>query len=324
MRDQPAEVPQTVSPVAYDSYMLRVVVVVVVACVVVPRLAHAQSKSPSADALFAEGQRLIDAHKIDEACEKFLASLQLDPALGTRLNLADCRERQDRFVEAYQLYSEVVDEAMRGGKQSQLAFARQRLDSLALRLVRVTLKVADPQLAGLIVKVGGKPRAPAEWARTIAIEPGAIAVSATAPDHDAFEVSRDAQAGDQITIEIPPLAVHATAVVETKPVALQPARPPHTLTPWIVGGSGAVVVIASMVLGVHAKAVDDTGLAQPAPAGNSDIHTAVTEANVATGLFAAGVIAMGVGGYLYFRESRASVAPISDGHGAGVAIRAAW
>src|SRR5882724_8619438 len=54
-----------------------------------------------ADALFAEGRKLIDAHDDVGACEKFNEAIKLDPdAAGTMLNLGLCNEHLKKFASA--------------------------------------------------------------------------------------------------------------------------------------------------------------------------------------------------------------------------------
>src|SRR5690348_11334383 len=77
-----------------------------------------------AKALFDEGRKHVDAsdrasdslskeREIDIACDKFVASLDLDPQLGTRLNLADCRIRQRKLPEAYAILEDAVEQAQK-------------------------------------------------------------------------------------------------------------------------------------------------------------------------------------------------------------------
>ena len=254
---------------------------------------------------------------------KFVASLALEEALGTRLNLADCRERQQRFADAYNLYSDVADEAKHAGKQSQLEFARQRLTVLVPKIVRVRIVVTDVTLAGLVIKLGTHDVPQAAWARTLAVAPGSFAVSATAPGREPFEVERDAAPGDQITVDVPTLAPHVErAVVTTSTPA--PVPPPRSKLAWYVGGAGVLVVASSIALGWHAKSVSNAGDTQTAPMGNAKIHTAVIEADVATGVFAVGAVAIAAATYLYVRERRTQVVPMVGGNSLGAAIVGRW
>ena len=58
--------------------------------------AIAQEESAIAEQLFRDGRDLLDRGQTAQACEKFAASERLAPAIGTRLNLALCREKQGR------------------------------------------------------------------------------------------------------------------------------------------------------------------------------------------------------------------------------------
>jgi len=274
-----------------------------------------------ADALFAEGQALIAAQRIDEACDRFAQSLALDPALGTRLNLADCRERQSRFAAAYELYVEVIEEATRTAKQSQLLHAKERLDEMTPKVVRITLDIAEPSLAGLAIKLGDHQLSSSKWMRAIAHDPGSVALTASAPGRKPFEVSREAKAGDQITLVVPALVNADVATPEV--TAVRAASKPTVPAVWVIAGSGAVVV-SSMLLGLHAKSVYNEGNAIPGAEGDEKIHSAVFRANIATVLFIAGGIGVGVGTYLYLRERRTRVVPFTDGRGAGLALSGNW
>jgi hypothetical protein len=62
--------------------------------------ALAQPASVQAQSLFDDGQRLMQAGKLAEACAAFESSQKLDPAVITLLNLADCRERNHQLATA--------------------------------------------------------------------------------------------------------------------------------------------------------------------------------------------------------------------------------
>lgn len=92
------------------------------------------SKSPEAlaqaEASFAEGRRLMNAGKWAEACEHFAASLELDRAIGTLLNLANCEERTGDTRAACKHYAEARDIAQQKGSDAREQLAVQRLGAL--------------------------------------------------------------------------------------------------------------------------------------------------------------------------------------------------
>lgn len=57
-----------------------------------PKLTPPNPRAAEAEALFEDGRNLMNAGQILPACEKFEASAAIDIAIGTLLNLANCRE----------------------------------------------------------------------------------------------------------------------------------------------------------------------------------------------------------------------------------------
>ena len=57
----------------------------------------------AAEATFRQATALMDEERFAEACEKFAASQDLDPGLGTLLHLADCYDRAGRTASAWAL-----------------------------------------------------------------------------------------------------------------------------------------------------------------------------------------------------------------------------
>lgn len=64
--------------------------------------------------------------QMDEACARFSESLELDRAVGTLLNLANCMERSGRVPRACELYAEARELAMAAGSDARAGFARDR------------------------------------------------------------------------------------------------------------------------------------------------------------------------------------------------------
>jgi hypothetical protein len=85
--------------------------------------------------LFSEGRELKAAGKIDEACARFEVSWQAERATGTELNLADCRERQGKLLEAWELFDEAARISEREGNPTRATFARTRATALDARLM---------------------------------------------------------------------------------------------------------------------------------------------------------------------------------------------
>src|SRR5690606_23989327 len=109
-----------------------------------------------ADALFAEGKRLLDAGRLDEACDQLAGSQRLDPGGGTLLALALCHEKQARLAIAWNEYDEALRLARESGNQNRERVAESRRQALEPRIARLTIVVANDvaNLSGLEVHAG--------------------------------------------------------------------------------------------------------------------------------------------------------------------------
>jgi hypothetical protein len=144
--------------------------------------------------LFEQGQAAVAANKIDAGCVMFETSLKLDPQVGTRLNLADCREKQARFVEAYTLFVQAGEQATRESKPGRATFAQNRAQALRSKLVQLTFRV-DAPVPGESVKVAGRELPREDWAKPQIVMPGPVTVDASAPGHDPVHVETTATGG---------------------------------------------------------------------------------------------------------------------------------
>jgi hypothetical protein len=91
----------------------------------------------SAEALFDEGRKLMAAGKFADACPKFEASQELDPGVGTMLNLADCYEKTGRTASAWAEFRETVSAAHNAGSRDREEIARGRANDLEQKLYSV-------------------------------------------------------------------------------------------------------------------------------------------------------------------------------------------
>ncbi len=177
-----------------------------IAAILVSSTAHAEQPSnvEVARRLFAEGRALSDQGKYIEACVLFEKSFELDPAVGTKLNLAECAERSGKPRAAWLLWVGAATEFERQS-DGRAAFARQRADALEAKLATVIVRVARPRKKGLEITINGRVVEPSAYLveRTDAKR---VKVVATAPDRVSFEKSVDVSIGEQVEVELPPLA----------------------------------------------------------------------------------------------------------------------
>ncbi len=294
--------------------MSRLTVVVLLGVAVPAAADVAPEDAAKAKILFDQGRTLITDKKIDEACETFEASYKLDPSIGTKLNLADCRELQGQLVVAYTLFDEAADEAGKTGKTGRETFARQHRDALTGKLVRVTLHVATP-LADLTVAVAHRTVARDAWSHVIMVAPGNLAIDASAPGRRPFHVEHDGVAGGELAVDIPELAADV-------PIAVTPETAPahRNWTPVIVGGTGGALLATSLVVVLLAKSSYNSAIHEMAPDELDRVHHAQHEADVATGFAIAGTAALAVGAVLYLR-GRGDVVVTPTASGVAVAGR---
>jgi hypothetical protein len=205
---------------------LRSVVWLVVSLVV--SAASAQTAA-TAEALFDEARRLMDAGDYAQACPKFAESQRLDPAPGTLLNLAECYERAGKTASAWATWLEAAAAAKTKGQADREALARDRAAALQDQLLHMTIVVPDSsRIAGLAVQSNGAAVREVLWGTSMPVDPGTYIVSATAPGKRPWQTQVTVQPGQEApTVVIPPLQAEAAAPVPTTP----PPAPITTAAP---------------------------------------------------------------------------------------------
>ena len=162
-----------------------------------------------AEALFQEGQRLLERGDAHAACPKLAESLRLDRATGTLLALAMCHEVDGHLASAWAEYLEVIARAKRDGRPDREEAARQYAHALEARLS--TLDIAVPaavaRIPGLVVERDGVALESPAWSMGIPVDPGPHVVTATAPGRQAFTTTVVVGAvADHQTVTVPLLA----------------------------------------------------------------------------------------------------------------------
>lgn len=217
----------------------------------------APSDVARAQALFEEAGQLMDANRYQEACPKLEESRRLDPAPGTRLNLADCWEHAGLTASAYREFVAVALVSEQSGNRERAAVARSRASQLESRLVRLSLEVPPAsRVAGLTLRQNSSLVPELAWGTAWPVDPGTVVVEASAPDHIVFRRELELRAeGTTQRVTIPPLS----------PLVSSAAPPPESPPPrqsspgvWLersgvgVAALGAVGVTLGAVLGVRA------------------------------------------------------------------------
>jgi len=133
----------------------------------------AAAEESAAARLFREGRALVVEGRFAEACPKLEQSQQLEPRLGTQLNIAFCHEQLGKLATAWSGFQEAASTARREGDVDREQFATARALALAPRVPWLELRVAggangDPST----ILLDGAPLAPSTWGKELPVDPG--------------------------------------------------------------------------------------------------------------------------------------------------------
>lgn len=171
--------------------------------------AHAGDPA-TAQALFDQGRKLMAQEKWAEACPKLEESQRLDPAGGTLLHLALCREHEGRVATAWALYQDALAQAKRDARKDRAKSAQDRIDALGPKVSRVRVKVAlaNRRADGFTVLRDDVVVGEAQWGELVPLDPGPHVLTAKAqgrkPWSSRIEVSAVAQELEVVVPELEP------------------------------------------------------------------------------------------------------------------------
>src|SRR5688500_2395335 len=146
-----------------------------------PSAAHANDPA-TAQMLFDQARKLMAQERYAEACPKLEESQKLDPAGGTLLHLAVCREREGRIATAWALYSDALSQAKRDRRADRAKFAQERVDVLGPRLPKMRVRVApaNKTVPGFKVTRDDASVGEAQWGESVPVDPGSRVMTARA------------------------------------------------------------------------------------------------------------------------------------------------
>jgi hypothetical protein len=211
----------------------------------VPRQACAQSSNQvAAEALFREARKQLDAGNYREACEKLDASRRLDPAVGTLLNLARCREKTGQTATAWAAYHEAIRAAKAAGQTDRERTARERADALEPTLPRMTVIVSAEARADKVqIRRDGVALPPELWGVTVPVDPGEHTVEATAAGKKQWATKTNVEERATASITVPalePMAASSSAGQDKAGARNTSSVPEQATSPAIVAGAKPV------------------------------------------------------------------------------------
>jgi hypothetical protein len=304
------------------------------AIALVPVAARADNRE--ADALFQAAKASMARGDAAKACEQFAASLRLEPATGTLLNLAACEEKRGHLVVALQMFRDA--QGRLAHDDFRVSFASERVAALDARVPGLTLTLRKDVPSGARVFLDGAELSPSELGRPAQIDPGTHVVVVRAAGRADQRSDLSMREAERRVVEVdagPPLDAQS---VGTPPVAPPPfeAAPgsARRTTAYVLGGLGAVGVIAGSVTGIMTMSAASTYSAH-CNAGRCDpegLDAASTGrvVQIASPIaFAVGVLGLGAGTYLLLTSRAAerpviAVQPVAVPSGAGASVAGAF
>ncbi|MCA9623278.1 MAG: PEGA domain-containing protein, partial [Myxococcales bacterium] len=157
-----------------------------------------------AESLFLEARRLMEEGQLEAACAKLQASQDLDPQLGTLLNLGNCLEKVGRTASAWAAFTELARLAARAGQSKRADYASERVAVLAPSLSYLTLSVTAP-VPNQRVTVDGRVIADAAYGTALPLDPGEREVRAEAEGYEPWSARVTVEPGTRRSLAIPSL-----------------------------------------------------------------------------------------------------------------------
>lgn len=296
----------------------------------------ARAEDPEALRLFVEGRALADQGNYTEACQLYAKSYERERAAGTTLNLGDCAEREGKLRRAWLLYNAAASEYEKTQKSAGARFALDRANAVAAKLATVVLRIPEPRIEGITVRVGDYEVSPA--AEIVErLDPGQIPIVVSAPGREPFSTTEAVAGGSQVVVEVPVLREIGAAVQVPEPATGPAIRRQRNRVRLAAGAAGAGV-LALGVSGALAWSADrlydeqfrttrciDRPAPEPSeclPEGLAAVGSARTRADIATVLAISGGALLVTSVVLYYTAPRehVTVAPMAAPQTLGLAV----
>jgi hypothetical protein len=286
----------------------------------------------TAQALFDQGRKLMAQERWGDACPKLEESQRLDPAGGTLLHLALCREHEGRIATAWALYQDALAQAKHDARKDRAKIAQERIDALAPRLPRMRIRVApaNKRTEGFTVSRDDSVVGEAQWGEQLPVDPGPHVLSAKANGRKPWTKKVDIPArAQEIVVEIPELETEAPAEVAktadanaiAAPTRLEEAQrgEGQRTAGVVITGAGIAGVIVGSAFGIISISKNNEADRECTPPGYTRCsakgidagNSATSAGNISTIAFIAGGALVAGGLTLYFTAPSGSAVALT-------------
>lgn len=197
----------------------------------------------AAEALFEEGQQLVEKGDFPTACDRFEKSQALDPQVGTLLYLATCHEQLGKTATAWIEFKDAEAQAQTANKPERVKQAQDGVARVGALLSKATIKLEAPTegqvvtVNGVVVKV---------FDTALPYDPGTLTVEATAKGKKKHSQSVELASKASLDVVVPKLEDEAA-------VPIEPPAKDHTFA-YVIGGAGLGVTALGFAFGGVAMA----------------------------------------------------------------------
>ena len=287
--------------------------------------------------LLADADKAAAAYRYGEACPKYDEAAKLAPSAQAEERAANCYELWGKKLEAWKRFSAAVLLAEKE-KSDRLPTLKMKVELQESKFPKLTITlIPADEVPGLVVKRDGQVLAKSQLNGLLPLAPGEHRIEASAPGYKTFVHALKVEEGSTVPpLRIPQLDEDPRGAVPAGPSGAPRENPPalplgpskadseagsgQRLAGYITGGAGIATVIASVAMGISAKATygQSSGMCDDANRCNATglalRDDASSMATVSTITFFAGLAVTAVGAVLIFTApSHASKVSASPG-----------
>jgi hypothetical protein len=258
----------------------------------------------------------------ESACAKLRQSDELDPALGTKLNLADCESKRGKLATAWELFKAVEEKL--DPKDPRYSIAKEKRQALEPQLPKLIITLAPGAPPTTTVREGTAVLGASAFGLELPLDPGHHELLVTAEGRAQAKFPVELQPGKTTKVEVAPGA-HAA------PTAAPPTTaPPSTLTTpapptptqasngtktlgYVFGGVGVAGLVVGGVAGLltlNAKSTNDKHCDEVTRTCDSTGRDAANSGRLfgpmTTAGLAVGVVGLGLGTYFLIKSGKHS------------------